>query len=429
MTVILPITSFLAAALVLLPLPGHWRAGNVPTVSIIIWLFAINFIHGLNSIFWAHSIEAKYLVWCDIVTRIMAAGNIAFPTACFCLCMHLERVASIRAVQTSSHDKKRRMIIDITLCWVVPAIYIALYYIVQGHRFDIIEDLGCRAEEYVSIPQFFIVWFLPIVFSLGTFVFAGLSFTHFFRRRATFARHLSGTSSGLSPSRYFRLMTMAIVLMFWTLFVIGVTCWFNYRPGLRPWTNWDDVHSNFSRIGQFPNFVIPESTRKWALFFWFVPFITSILFIAFFAFGKDAMNDYYSVLLFVIKPFRKGRSTDGGFAIVSSQLGNSTIPTFIRPPAYSNIAKGQSQQTFSLKSPAFTSSEDLKSPKSADSFSTSFTTSTVLSYYDHYVASQSQEPLPSFTYTHNSVSSPDVSSPPIAHISKEDRLARAHCSV
>ena len=46
-------------------------------------------------------------------------------------------------------------------------------YVVQGHRFDIIEDFGCQPESYVSLPEFFLVWLLPILSCLGTFIFGG----------------------------------------------------------------------------------------------------------------------------------------------------------------------------------------------------------------------------------------------------------------
>ena len=69
MSVLMPFASILAALLVLMPLPGHWRARNVPTLSIIFWLFVINIAHGVNTIAWAGNIDLKFLVWCDIGMR------------------------------------------------------------------------------------------------------------------------------------------------------------------------------------------------------------------------------------------------------------------------------------------------------------------------------------------------------------------------
>ena len=58
--------SFLAAALVLVPLPGHWRARNIPTLSLIAWLFFLNVARGVNVIEWYDTVEIKLKIWCDI---------------------------------------------------------------------------------------------------------------------------------------------------------------------------------------------------------------------------------------------------------------------------------------------------------------------------------------------------------------------------
>ena len=47
-------------------------------------------------------------------------------------------------------------------------------YIVQGHRFDIVEDLGCRPTIYVSIPAIFLIWVPPMAAAIATFGFAGM---------------------------------------------------------------------------------------------------------------------------------------------------------------------------------------------------------------------------------------------------------------
>ena len=43
----------------------------------------------------------------------------------------------------------------------------------QGHRFDIIEDIGCQAATYYSIPAVFIIWFPPLLFATITFIYGG----------------------------------------------------------------------------------------------------------------------------------------------------------------------------------------------------------------------------------------------------------------
>lgn len=50
-----------------------------------------------------------------------------------------------------------------------------LDYVVQGHRFDIVEDFGCRPTIYVSIAAICIIWVPPIAVALLTVGYAGSS--------------------------------------------------------------------------------------------------------------------------------------------------------------------------------------------------------------------------------------------------------------
>ena len=63
---ILPAGAFTAAFLVLIPALWHWRAGNVPTLSLIAWLFTLNVVYGANSLAWSDNVWDKAPVWCDI---------------------------------------------------------------------------------------------------------------------------------------------------------------------------------------------------------------------------------------------------------------------------------------------------------------------------------------------------------------------------
>ena len=64
----LPYLAFIAAALVLVPLPWHWRARNVATLSIIAWLFFVDIIYGVDAVVWRHNVNIVVPVWCDIST-------------------------------------------------------------------------------------------------------------------------------------------------------------------------------------------------------------------------------------------------------------------------------------------------------------------------------------------------------------------------
>ncbi|KAF8146794.1 pheromone A receptor-domain-containing protein [Mycena galopus ATCC 62051] len=76
----LPIGAFLAAFIVLLPLPWHWRARNVPMLSIIAWLFVSNDILSVNAIIWRDTIEATALVRVDITTKLEIGATLVLTT-------------------------------------------------------------------------------------------------------------------------------------------------------------------------------------------------------------------------------------------------------------------------------------------------------------------------------------------------------------
>lgn len=69
----LPAGAFIAAILVLIPLPWHWRARNVSTLAIIAWLFVMNIIYAVNSIIWSGNVNNPVPVWCDISVYINTA--------------------------------------------------------------------------------------------------------------------------------------------------------------------------------------------------------------------------------------------------------------------------------------------------------------------------------------------------------------------
>ena len=58
--------AFLSAVLVLIPLPWHWRAGNMATLSMAVWLFISNIILGVDAIIWSGNVKITVPVWCDI---------------------------------------------------------------------------------------------------------------------------------------------------------------------------------------------------------------------------------------------------------------------------------------------------------------------------------------------------------------------------
>ena len=107
-------------------------------------------------------------------------------------------------------------------------------YIVQGHRFDIFEQIGCYPNIVNTLPAYFLVMMWPLIIGVisavycGTPTFlslghstssnsvAGLTLWSFLQRRAQFSQFMTPNST-LTMSRYFRLMALAGVELLCTI--------------------------------------------------------------------------------------------------------------------------------------------------------------------------------------------------------------------
>lgn len=114
-------------------------------------------------------------------------------------------------------------------------------------------------------------------------------------------------------------MLMAALQMIWSISITSYNLWFTLsNMTLRPWTTWADVHSNFGRIDRYPAIIMPENVAKAYYASWLVIPISSWLFVAFFAFGRDAVQEYKKcfnwmrvrAISLVPRKCKKGRKID-----------------------------------------------------------------------------------------------------------------------
>ncbi|KAF5378597.1 hypothetical protein D9615_007166 [Tricholomella constricta] len=201
--------ALISAFSVLIVLPWHWRAGNVATLALAFWLFTSNIIYGVGAAIWGDNAD----IVIPVCIKIDYRSNFGLPAACLCICIHLERVASVRNSQTTISDKRRRQLFETMICVGLPLFFMGLRY-----RFDIIEEYGCRPPTYFSIAAIFIVWLSPLLVSITALVCAGLALKHFMVRRVS--------------------------SMVWGVTTTADALWFTVMAvPIRPWTTCDDVHS------------------------------------------------------------------------------------------------------------------------------------------------------------------------------------------
>jgi pheromone a factor receptor len=196
-------------------------------------------------------------------------------------------------------------------------------YIIQGHRFDILEDIGCYPVVYNTLPSYFLYFMWSPIFGCISFCFSGWSspfpFTFsfpdskptamtlrsFWVRRAQFNQLITSNSS-MSISRYLRLVFLALIDMMCTL-PLGIYSIYIGNKGvtLAPWISWEDTHFNFSHVGLVPSLIWrlnPSYRVSMELSQW-LPIACAFLFFGLFGFAAEAKKHYKLVYWAVMKRF------------------------------------------------------------------------------------------------------------------------------
>ncbi|RDX40478.1 putative fungal pheromoneG-protein-coupled receptor [Lentinus brumalis] len=328
--------SLLGFILISVPLYWHLEAWNVGCVLYIFWMGGQCLIQFINMMIWRNNAINVVPVWCDITTRFTIASGLGVCCASLVINRRLYHIANVSAVSMSRADKRRNLLTDLLIGLGIPVVGVALYWFYQGHRFDILEGIGC-IEEY---PNTFLAYLLyvcwPIPIGLVSATYCTLTLRAFFHRRQQF-NELMASNNNLSFNRYFRLMGLAAIEI---LFTIPLTI-YNIVENLRvapiyEYRGLADLHYRFSRVNSMsaiawrasPELIKVMNFRVWA------PIGCAILFFCFFGLAEEARRHYKLALSSVAK--RVGITTmdrsGTGFSSTGSKsgFGRATIPTFVQ---------------------------------------------------------------------------------------------------
>lgn len=210
------------------------------------------------------------------------------------------------------------MALDVSFCFGLPIVQVILRYIVQGHRYDIHENIGCSIPALFSWPTVIITYFVPLIIAIAAAVYAGesrpsfkappncsselrkyhlhravLALRWFLIRRMQFLAVLHASSGGLTTGRYLRLISLAMVdvtlVIFGTLFTM-VSSFKNLD--LMAYGSWQSAHQDFGQVLQFPEDIHDNVTTAVPLYLF--P-IYSFTFFIFFGFGEEAIHEYIRI--------------------------------------------------------------------------------------------------------------------------------------
>lgn len=300
-----PTFAFLGFIVVLIPLPLHLQAWNCGTCMYIIWTALGCLLHFINAIVWRNSALNVAPVWCDISTKVFIGASVGIPAAGLCISRRLYKIAVIKSVTVTREDKRRAVLVDLGIAVGLPAMVMALHYVVQGHRFDILEDVGCWPSIYNTLPAYFLVFMWPTLLGCVSFIYSAFTLRAFYRRRLAFNQLITSNSS-LNVGQYIRLMALACIEMSSTIPISLLGLWIsNKAVPIQPWISWDNTHYNFSHVGLYPA-VIWQSDPSYVtavdMSLWLFP-ACGLLFFALFGFAAEARNHYRTMFLSIIKFF------------------------------------------------------------------------------------------------------------------------------
>lgn len=327
--------AFVGFAMCTIPFYWHLEAWNTGTCLYMAWTGVACLNQFINSIVWHHNAINWAPVWCDISARIIIGSSVAIPAASLCINRRLYKIATIKSVMITKAEKRRGVMIDLAIGVGIPVLDMILQYIVQGHRFNILEDVGCYPATYNTPPAYALVFCWPLAIGVVSFVYCSLTIRQFWKRRRQFNDVLS-SSRNLNQSRYFRLMALAGIELLGTIPLASYSIYLNVTTNqIQEWKGWADTHSNFSRVQQIPAVLwrlnrqemISVELSRWLLV------LCAFIFFFFFGFADEARKHYR--LAYTSLASRLGVSTISS-STVSSDFSSSKYPRMSNLPAFTS---------------------------------------------------------------------------------------------
>ncbi|KAH9943670.1 STE3-domain-containing protein [Amylocystis lapponica] len=277
MHVELTVLSFLCAALLLGILPAYWSSRNVAMISLIVWLWSCNVIEGVNTVVWAGNSLSHIPIWCDIATKVLLGAQTALPAACLCLCRQLQRCTA--RIET----KQRHCLLsfDFLLCITLPVVYMALHIIVQDYRFDLIEDFGCIASLYPSIPAIILIWLPPLVLCSITLVYACLAVVNYSKLGPATLGSTMADSRRLPYTTIARPLITSTVIVSLVISSVALSIYARITSSgdIQAWSSWALVHAHLSIVNVIPHTTILDLTSI-EFSMWVVPASSLVLIIS-----------------------------------------------------------------------------------------------------------------------------------------------------
>ncbi|KAG8866272.1 a-factor receptor, partial [Serendipita sp. 405] len=243
-----PIFCIISALLAIITIPAHYQSGNISIIAIGLWSIGGNIMAAANTIIWHGNLRNPNPIWGDICQAYFAvmATGLSSPT------VHIQymlwRIARNRKLWITPQQRRRQKIWAYFFGYGIPILFVVIHYIAQGHRYDVIEDLGPAPTTYLTPVAFALYYVWDPLFCIIALVFSILTYITCRRHQKEIA-NMFVSSKKHNANQYYRLLFLSAVLVFihfplvfWVVIANGV----DYT--IFPWISWEDTHSNYMRI-------------------------------------------------------------------------------------------------------------------------------------------------------------------------------------
>lgn len=106
----------------------------------------------------------------------------------------------------------------------------------------------------------------------------------------------------INRSRYLRLMALASIDVLGCIPLGAYVLVRNVMRGVKPWTNWDDMHRDYSSVQQYPSAYwksVPDIVTRLEFYRWMLVVAAFIIF-ALFGFADEARQHYRLVFTWLV---------------------------------------------------------------------------------------------------------------------------------
>lgn len=295
----------------------HLRNRNLPPILMVGWIMTHNLYSVANSFIWPNDNMSTYwhgVGYCDIMTKLDIAGQFSKVACALCIMRALAKALDTDRPMVNSRsgaELTRERLFEGTLCVFLPILYAIAQFIVSDRRYYITSISGCEYSfDYTWAAFPLVLIWLPLLCYASCY-YAILIIIRLHRYKRDFAAVLASTDSGLSRSRFFRLLGLAGVFLLAYLPFTTYTLAYSIQPPYLDFS-WSRIHNPST----WQTVLLYESFGQVEIGHW-IKLTEGFVVFAVFGFGKD-MNAIYSKILTSIGVSQAYRSIGSTFKPRSS---------------------------------------------------------------------------------------------------------------